>query len=740
VIFVHPLLLGGLILVGIPVLLHLIMRQKPKHMVFPALRFLMVRHRATQRKLQLRHLLLLALRMALIAAMCLALARPKIFTDRFNINTDRPIALALLFDTSYSMEYSIAGRTRLDDAKARSQELLDDLPAGSRVAVLDSSEPGGEWLPSVSLARDRIAALELHAANYPVTTELTAAYDLLAKLADETASLDEAPLRYLYVFSDKTQSSWNSVHLETLQRMRDRVPPPGVRAVYVNVGAESPADIAIVSVELPKQVAAANERVTLRATVQASGTPCDTELSCVIDDQEPVERKVVKLEPGQREVFSFERRGLAPGFHQAKFSVGTPDAVPFDNLRFATFEVQGPRRVLTLTDDIRNVAIWKLAIESAGSFECEVKPISDPWLRGIGRQELAQFQCVCLVNVKEPPLDLWDKLLNYVKAGGGVGIFPGERELDASSYNSPAAQKVLPGNLVMIVKASETAGVSWREETYQHPILSPFRQWHMSDTVDFMKPGLEPHAFQYWRMDVPASETIVRYADAKNTPALAETIFDRKSIKGRVLLYSTAVDDRGLGRDGTTLRWNDYLQSSFYPVLVNLLIGYLAGDSEQRNFNYQSGQAVQVPRPAINSAYALQGPGLTAPQPMLARSDSQDQFEITQALVPGNFKVVGGDGKPCYCFSVNVPSEECEFAALPAEAIEALFGAGSVLPMQSKTSLRDALQSHWSQPVELLPWLMILLLIVLAAENFLANKFYVNEKPDEQTGQSTAER
>ena len=68
--FIHPLLLGGLLLVGIPVLIHLIMRQKPKHLLFPAVRFLLQRQKTNQRKLQLRHLLLLALRMLLLACIC----------------------------------------------------------------------------------------------------------------------------------------------------------------------------------------------------------------------------------------------------------------------------------------------------------------------------------------------------------------------------------------------------------------------------------------------------------------------------------------------------------------------------------------------------------------------------------------------------------------------------------------------------------------------------------------------
>ena len=55
------LALGGLF-VAMPILLHLAMRQKPKHQVFPALRFLQQRETTNRRRLQLRQWLLLLLR------------------------------------------------------------------------------------------------------------------------------------------------------------------------------------------------------------------------------------------------------------------------------------------------------------------------------------------------------------------------------------------------------------------------------------------------------------------------------------------------------------------------------------------------------------------------------------------------------------------------------------------------------------------------------------------------------
>jgi Aerotolerance regulator N-terminal len=77
-IWLHPALLFGLALTVIPVLLHLLMRAKPKKLVFPALRLIQNRKRTNVRRLRLRHLALLLLRMAVIALIVLAVARPSV--------------------------------------------------------------------------------------------------------------------------------------------------------------------------------------------------------------------------------------------------------------------------------------------------------------------------------------------------------------------------------------------------------------------------------------------------------------------------------------------------------------------------------------------------------------------------------------------------------------------------------------------------------------------------------------
>ena len=58
-----------------------------------------------------------------------------------------------------------------------------------------------------------------------------------------------------------------------------------------------------------------------------------------------------------------------------------------------------------------------------------------------------------------------------------------------------------------------------------------------------------------------------------------------------------------------------------------------------------------------------------------------------------------------------------------------MFGPSSVVPVRQRARLGEALQGHWDQPLELLPWLLLLLLVLLALENLLGNLFYRRE-PD----------
>ncbi|MBI1346507.1 hypothetical protein GC163_09480 [bacterium] len=101
----HPLLLIGLVLAAIPVALHLLLRARPKKLMFPALRLLQQRRMQNQRRMRLRHIWLLLLRMGVIAVLVIALARPTLppanytptFGEIFGLATIISLALAAYF-------------------------------------------------------------------------------------------------------------------------------------------------------------------------------------------------------------------------------------------------------------------------------------------------------------------------------------------------------------------------------------------------------------------------------------------------------------------------------------------------------------------------------------------------------------------------------------------------------------------------------------------------------------------
>ena len=110
---------------GAPVILHLFMRQTPKHVIFPALRLVRERQKRSKKRMRIKNWLLLLARMAVLALMALALARPRLYSQIPLGDESVPTALGLVFDTSLSMGYKENNKTRLDEAKERARALLN---------------------------------------------------------------------------------------------------------------------------------------------------------------------------------------------------------------------------------------------------------------------------------------------------------------------------------------------------------------------------------------------------------------------------------------------------------------------------------------------------------------------------------------------------------------------------------------------------------------------------------------
>jgi len=725
----HPILLLGGLLVGLPILLHLIMKQEPKKLIFPAFRFLKQRQRINQRKIRLRHIILLAMRMLLIGLMALALFQPTLYSDRFNIRGEQPIATVLIIDTSPSMGYTVADRSRLDEAKTQILALLDQLPENSPVAILDTGDPvlDRDWLNNVADARKQVQSINgTKFVARPITSALDQAYRLLQKLdARQESSDPEAMARLITVFSDRTLSSWETERIPELEQQLQRIPPPEVNAVFIDVGVEKPINLAITKVQMTPQIVAADQPVVINVTLQATGQDIENVLVTRIDGEASADRQPIKIASGDTKVITIRRTGLKPGLHSAEISLFSPDSLMSDNVRFITFHVREPRQILTLVDDPADATVWQLAMKAFKMFLSEVKPIRDvvAWKP----EEWNKYEVVCVMSVRKPG-EAWGPLEEYMKRGGKVLWMPGGDEVLRDDFQNDIAKRIMPGELVKLIEADANVDVTWlwNSLNYQHPLLSPFREWQQQNNLDFIR--FPPKVSRYWEVKPFAPEAvIVPYNDNDKHPALLERAVGR----GRLLMFTTPMDAR---RDADDRFWNDYLSSSFYLVITNNSVRYLAGDTEDTTFNYLCGQSVTVPVP-LNiankiSTFVLEGPGISGSDALVkTNSDGRLTIDREKTVTPGNFLVMIENRKIIDGFGLNTDPDESILERLPTEVIEGLFGAASVIPVEKGFNLSERLSRRFTQPVDLFPWLMILILFLYAGEGLLANRFYRTPKP-----------
>lgn len=762
-----PILLTGAALVGLPVLLHLIMRQEPKRLPFPAFRFLKQQRQLNQRKIRLRHLLLLLLRMGLIALICLSLWQPTVLSDGFSLRGGRPIAAMVVLDTSPSMGYVLAADrsgltaarqralklleepaqgpwTCLDEARGRALEMLEDLPPGSRVAVLDTGERSEPtWSTDLAAARQRIRDLKKPRANsQPVSRALESAYSVLARLDLELEPGQEPFPRLLAVFSDRTASSWDVSRTAELQSFRDRVPAPSVYPVYVDVGVDKPVNTAITTIDFKPQLVPENQPVVLTVTVETTGGATANILLFSVDGEEP-QRMPVNPGPDRPITRQLRKDGLKPGLHHAKISLLTSDALPFDNEKFVTFRVREPRRVLALVDvptgsfltrAARAVGLatgparlWTDALDAKGWYTCDVRPAT-----AAETIDFTRYEAVVLLDLRAPSRALWLKLDEYLRVGGNVIVtppLPGEG--DMAAYQSDAAERVLPRKYTRWnEKAPGTDDFhwAWGSLSPNRPLLAKFRE---DEQKQFLESGEgRPTSAGFWKVEDGAGDrVVVAYNDAPQDPdSRSPAVLEGQPLgaRGKVLQFTVPL---GVGAE----RVHNYWSSWFAFVLVNEAVRTLVGDSEDQSFNFTGGENVIIKWPADakpGAVYYVSGPDVAATDAVIRRDEGQAflRFGPEKTAAAGHFTVQSEDGTWTEGFSINAAVSESNLERLPPGPVAELFGPEALTPADKQRPLDDILSGRFTQPIELFPFLMILLLLVLAGENLLANKFYRRRK------------
>jgi hypothetical protein len=718
--FIHASLLGGLLLAGLPILLHFLLRKKPRRILFPAFRFLEQRRRVNQRRLRLQHLLLLALRVLVIAALCLGLARPEAYSEFLSPHRDRPVVAVFVIDTSLSMQYKVGGVTRLADAQRRAHELLDRIsPKGSLVAVLDSADSGENAGPLVSHAeaRERINALRPRPEAGSLNVALERAF---ARLDGAKAKEGNLP-RFLYVFSDRTRASWSPGGPARV--------PDGVQAVYVDLGPRQPIDLSVEKVELNPPLVRPGGRFEVLVTVRSTAREKKQNVLELCHDRSPTSRVLQRLPvtvlPDRRptDLIVFEGQAPTPpegvGNYPYPLTVQFvgPDSLEFNNSRHATLLVRRGRKQLVVLDrKVPERFNWWAAVNGMRNFQAEIKQLDA--VESLAPTELSAYPIITLFQLRRLPDELAKKLRGYVNAGGGLIVVPAGEGLTPGlleAFNKNAgADGLLPARLERLVSAPDDRPAVWSDWQAGHPLTEPLaRLARTAPGFDF-DGDLRPAAHRYWKLaPAPGSVTVATFAGGD--PALME----RPVGKGHVVLLSTPMDTRTLGPD-TSEMWHNYWYGSFGVVLIDRIGLFLAGERSVPELDFPCGDVPAVPVPGGDTSDLR----VTGPKNFDARLPANTLLRVPTAREPGNYLVRDDRGRVRAGFSVNARVEESDLTKVDKKDIEAILGPRSVLVLDQGEDLSKALQALRPPPRELLPYLMLLLLLLLAGEAVLANTFY----------------
>ncbi|MCA9229229.1 MAG: BatA domain-containing protein [Planctomycetales bacterium] len=704
--FLTPALLGGVALIALPIILHLIKRRQPKRIDFPALQFVRRRQAANRRRLNFRHLLLLALRCALIASFAFALARPTIKGSGLRGKEGAPLAVALVIDNSVRMQYAYKNNTRLQDAAEMAKGLLRQLPEDSEIAVFDLSRTGAGFVIDAGTAEARVQNLAAENNPRPLADALREAIQLVAERKDSRQEI--------FLFSDLNTDAFTESALAGINESLANA--PDVRIYLVDVGVEEFHNLTVQPLELRSSSLRQGEPLRIEAPVQAVGTTENPLVELYLQDSkgESIKRgqRVAELDSDGLGRVVFELADLPLGSHQGEVRLTTADPLQADNTRYFSVEVRPAAQVLLLGVHDDEVLFLREALSPSlvtdrqwVRFDCVTELYSKA-----AALDLSGFDAVCLVN--PPPLsdELWQAIVDYADRGGGVGIFLGHLAR-ASDFNNITPQKLLPGQL----KRKSRLATYLSPQRMDHPALSGLRNFAAEI------PWQVYPVFQHWEFAdlVGDAYVIARYAN--NDPALIE----RPMGRGRSLTMTTSVSDplEPVGRDP----WN-LLPTGPEPwpfvALSNQLVGYLA-QRENRLLEYLAGETVtiQLPPQQRVSSFVLRQPDGQSLRRSLPPGEDNIRISTTSEL--GNYRVAsGGQSRQLdRGFSINLAPELSQLTRIAPDALLASLPEQQVKLAKSLGDVERYVDIGRSGR-SLFPWVISLVAIVWGAESLLANRFY----------------
>ncbi len=494
-----PWFLAGLAAIALPLYLHLLRRRRGTPLRFSSLMFFEPRTQSSVKQRRLEHLLLLALRISLLAAIALAFARPYIPGPPGSPAGGKLVILAL--DNSFSMRQG----GRLDRARREASRVLSRLKPEDKVQVLAFASQA-ELMNEPEVDRAAVtAALEAIRAG-----DLRSSYGELVRALNAIAQSSQSNLE-VHLFSDMQQTSMPAAFAELAL-------PAGATLRLHPAAEETLPNWAVESVDAPPRVEPGRQ-TRVRAAVAGYGAPDRTLRVVLLLNGRRLASTEAQAPAGGRAAVEFTIPDVPYGQNRGEVRLENGDSFPEDDGFRFPLERSDPARVLFVHEnrDSRSPAYFRAALEAAAPavFAVETATPSE-----VAQRRPEDYSFTVLSNIGALPREFEDRLRRNVTSGGSLMIALGSASALRGSL--PVVDGTIAESRYASRQAERFQAVDWSDAA--HPSVRSAGRW---EGVRF---------FQTFALRIGEARTVVRLGD--QTPVLLE-----KDIgAGRVLLFASTLD------------------------------------------------------------------------------------------------------------------------------------------------------------------------------------------------------
>ena len=798
--FLHAsLLMGGLAAV-IPIVLHMLGRRQPKPIVFPAIRFVRQTAINAQRGWSIKRWILLTLRIWLLALLAIAFASPRVQSNMFatylmigligilalvataaaltSFGSNRsvamtaitglialvlwgvsgvwlgmavstgqsvlmptasgPICAAVVIDTSPTMGYRYHNVTRLDAAKEMALWLMDRLPVGSQIAIVNNDS-------GVRLNQDRISAnrlldrtiVEGRAANLP--QRISASIDALRK--------SELERREIYVLTDLTTPAWRNAESSDIaaKLARDEEGKGSVgenvllQLIDVSVPVAEIKNWSLSEFKLSQQTSTPGSQVTVSAelhsvlgsdkaqmTVElvAENVARSLQVSdgkVTIASPRFTDKQLIEVPDGGSVPFKFTLKELVEGTNHAQLKISRSDPLEVDNVVYLTIDARTQGQTLVIADNNEDGKQVCAAIDSEAQAStnndatAEVRQ-SEPMVKlettaQLATSDLSRYSSIVLYDPTNITADSVDRVANWVEQGGGLMIVLGPGFKSAEEMMASPLAKLLPGKVKRLTRrARSDQSTSLIPSMKTHPIWSIFEQ-----PVEEI-PWFKYTVFRHWDIEELSdnASVLMRFTNS-DQPAMVEQFVKQ----GRILTF--ALPNLEPARVWSKL-------SDEWPGFALFLgsVRYLAAWNKQQ-LNYL------VDEPAVLENNALQFPQvykLYNPIGEDTRVESSEEslvFSFTRH--PGQYRLQGlrPQGPVIRGFSVNVNRQDVSLERVIPAMLDKALGNDSYRIAKERDEVQSSLgEGRYGR--DLSPFLLMIFVMMIMAEQTMSSRFYASSR------------